>query len=212
MLNIEFFKKNMKPIYLLLVVLTFVACGLKNQEQIPKIDIDKTREKVREALKYCQDKNFNTDFCILIDMSLHSGVNRFMVWDFKEATILHSFLVSHGCCDKPWGRGHSKENPIFSNVSGSHCSSLGKYKIGERGYSNWGVHIKYLLHGLDSTNNNALSRYIVFHSWDAIADKEVYPQGTPEGWGCPAISNNSFKIIDPMLKSSAKSVLMWIYE
>ena len=58
-----------------------------------------------------------------------------------------------------------------------------------------GVKIKYVLHGLDSTNSNALKRYIVFHWWEAVSDDEVYPDGTPEGWGCQTISNNSFKIM-----------------
>lgn len=177
----------------------------------PTINIDLTRTKAKQSLEFCKAQEFNTDFCILIDMSLHSGIERFLVWDFKKDTISNSFLVGHGCCANPWNSDFSKENPAFSNVEGSHCSSLGKYKIGERGFSNWGINVKYVLHGLDSTNTNALNRYIVFHSWEVVADEEVYPSGTPEGWGCPTISNNNFKIIDPLLKSSTKSVLMWIY-
>jgi hypothetical protein len=45
-----------------------------------------------------------------------------------------------------------------------------------------------------------------------VADKEIYPNGTPEGWGCPTISNKNMKIIDPILKSAQKPVLMWIYK
>ena len=145
-------------------------------------------------------------------MSVHSGMKRFFVWDFKKEKILNSFLVGHGCGDNPWSNDYSRDNPKFSNVDGSHCSSLGKYKIGEREHSDWGVNVKYVLYGLDSTNSNAFKRFIVFHSWEAVSDYEVYPDGTPEGWGCPTISNNSFKIIDPILKSSTKPVLMWIYK
>jgi hypothetical protein len=144
-------------------------------------------------------------------MRLHSGVKRFFVWDFKKDTITHSFLVGHGCGDNPWSLDFSKDKPTFSNKDGSHCSALGKYKLGERGYSDWGVHIKYLMHGLDATNSNALARTIVFHSWDKVTDEEVYPAGTVEGWGCPTVSNNSMQLIDPKLKASEKAVLMWIY-
>lgn len=91
------------------------------------------------------------------------------------------------------------------------ATSLGKFRIGERGYSNWGVNVKYLLYGLEASNKNAMRRAIVFHSWDAIPEEDVYPRGSPEGWGCPAISNNSFRNIDPMLKNSSRPVLMWIY-
>lgn len=153
----------------------------------------------------------NEDFSILIDMKIHSGRNRFFVWDFKKDTITHSYLVGHGCCDSPWGKDYTKDNPSFSNVENSHCSSLGKYKIGERGYSSWGVKTKYLMHGLEKSNNNALKRTIVFHSWEAVADEEIYPRGTPEGWGCPTLSNDNFRIVDNKLKNSKRPVLMWIY-
>jgi hypothetical protein len=195
---------------------SFIGCNnpvTKNTvTENPTINISQTKTKAKQALKFCKTQHFNTEFCILIDMSLHSGLKRFLVWDFKKDTIVNSFLVGHGCGDNPWNNDFSKENPKFSNTDESHCSSLGKYKIGERAYSNWGVHVKYVLHGLELTNSNAFKRFIVFHSWEVISDEEVYPDGTPEGWGCPTISDKSFKIIDPMLKLSAKPVLMWIYE
>lgn len=184
---------------------------IDQEESKPVVNIDSIRIKANEALDYCKAKKFNTDFCVLIDMRLHSGVKRFFVWDFEKDTITHSYLVGHGCCNYSWSGEQTKEEPIFSNEEGSHCSSLGKYKIGERAYSDWGVKTKYVLHGLESTNSNALSRYIVFHSWEAISDEEVYPNGTPEGWGCPVISNNSFTAIDPIIRAAEKPVLMWIY-
>ncbi len=204
------------PYTFILILNSLIGCHnpieTKVEIEKPLINIESTRTKAKQALEFCKTRDFNTNFCILIDMSLHSGIKRFIVWDFNNDTILNSFLVSHGCCDNSWKSDLTKENPKFSNIDGSHCSSLGKYKIGERAYSNWGVNVKYVLHGLESTNNNAFTRYIVFHSWEVVADEEVYPNGTPEGWGCPAISNNSFKIIDPLLKFSPKSVLMWIYQ
>jgi hypothetical protein len=171
-----------------------------------------TQKKAKEALAFCKQNQYNTEFCILIDMKQHSGLNRFYMWSFAEDTVLFSFPVSHGCGNAPWSSDFTKETPSFSNEDGSHKSSLGKYKIGARGYSNWGVHVKYLLHGLESTNNNALKRTIVFHSWEAVSDDAIYPDGTAEGWGCPAISNNNFNKIDPMLSASKQPVLMWIYQ
>jgi hypothetical protein len=176
-----------------------------------KAIIGNEKTKAKEALDFCRSQKLNTDFCILVDMSIHSGRKRFFLYDFKKDSITNSFLVTHGCCDKPWNNDISKENPKFSNLDGSHCSSLGKYKIGKRATSDWGVKIKYFLHGLEKSNNNALARTIVFHSWEAITDNEIYPNGTKEGWGCPAISNNSFLIVDPLLKTTTKPVLMWIY-
>lgn len=177
----------------------------------PTLNEAKTSAKAREAMEFCKSNKFNTDFCILIDMSLHSGVNRFCIYDFKQDSITHRCLVGHGCCNHPWSEDKSKSSPRFSNTDGSHCSSLGKYKIGARGYSNWGVNIKYMLHGLDSTNANALKRQVVFHSWEVVSDEEIYPDGTPEGWGCPTLSNNCFLQVDEKLKKSQLPVLMWIY-
>lgn len=196
--------------------LTFTSC-IGTDDSIhdvnkPALEFTSTRIKAKEALKFCTAKNYNTDFCILIDMSLHSGIKRFLFWDFKKDTIQYSFLVGHGCCDNRWSSDQSKSDPEFSNKDDNHCSSLGKYKLGERAYSDWGINVKYVMHGLESTNNNALARTIVFHSWDQVSDNEIYPEGTPEGWGCPTISDNSFKLIDPLLKKSKQPVLMWIYK
>ncbi|MGV3697550.1 murein L,D-transpeptidase catalytic domain-containing protein [Flavobacterium sp.] len=207
----------MKKAFLIIIIVVISAFGYNKinksfaRKNIPKTNAAAVDAKAKEALAFCKKKNYNQDFCILIDMSIHSGLNRFFVYDFKKNAISMNMLVGHGCGNYPWSQDWSKNNPGFSNVDGSHKSSLGKYKIGQRAWSDWGINVKYVLHGLEKTNSNAQSRYIVFHSWEKVPEKEVYPDGTPEGWGCPTISNNNMKIIDPMLKASKKPVLMWIY-
>ena len=99
----------------------------------------------------------------------------------------------------------------FSNIPESHTSSLGKYKVGKRDISQWGVGIKYYLHGLESTNSKAYDRQIVFHSWNKMPDVSTYPIGAPEGWGCPAISNNFFNRVDTLLMAKNNPVLLWIF-
>ncbi|UWX62610.1 murein L,D-transpeptidase catalytic domain family protein [Chryseobacterium oranimense] len=180
-------------------------------EKKPEADLPEMMVKAGEALEFCISKKLNTDFCILIDMSLHSGVKRMFIWDFKKKSVIKKYLVGHGCGSNPWSLDGSKKHPKFSNDDGSHLSSLGKYKLQGRGYSEWGINVKYLMHGLEETNSNALKRFIVFHSWDMMSDDEVFPKGSPEGWGCPTVSNNAMGEIDPMLKGSEKPVLMWIY-
>lgn len=180
-------------------------------EKRPEADLSKMAVKAEEALRFCTSKKLNTDFCILIDMSLHSGLKRMFIWDFKKKSLIEKYLVGHGCGTNPWSLDGSKDHPKFSNEDGSHLSSLGKYKLQERGYSEWGINVKYLMHGLEETNSNALKRFIVFHSWDRMNDDEVFPKDSPEGWGCPTVSNNAMREIDPMLKGSERPVLMWIY-
>lgn len=201
-----------------ILFLIISSCGntstktLKSKAVIlSKLDLERTKSKSKEALQFCQVNKYNIDFCILVDMRIHSGLNRFVLWDFKGDSIQYSCLVGHGCGKNPWSKDESKENPQFSNTENSHLSALGKYRLGERGYSDWGIHIKYLMHGLEKTNNNALKRAIVFHSWDAVSESEIYPNGTSEGWGCPTISNLSMKLIDPIIKNSTKPVLFWIF-
>ncbi|GAA4336456.1 hypothetical protein GCM10023149_45260 [Mucilaginibacter gynuensis] len=144
-------------------------------------------------------------------MSLSSGVKRFVVWDFRADRIHLSGMVSHGCGSSPWSGIWSKDRPEFSNLDGSHCTALGKYRIDGRAYSAWGIHVKYFLAGLESSNSNALGRQIVFHSWEQVPEQEVYPGGTPEGWGCPAVSNSVMKLTDALLRKKKKRMLMWIY-
>ncbi|WP_374174943.1 murein L,D-transpeptidase catalytic domain-containing protein [Flavobacterium tructae] len=163
----------------------------------------------KEAQQYCKHNNLNQDTFFLIDLGIHSGLKRFFVYDFKKNKIVQSYMVSHGCGDNNWGGTSSKDNAVISNKFDSHCSSTGKFVILDRGVSQWGIKVNYILQGKEKSNSNARNRAIVLHSWDAISSHEVYPKGTPEGWGCPAVSNENMKEIDGLLKVN-KKVLMWI--
>jgi len=180
-------------------------------KQISDSIISRIHKKKQEALDYCKNNHLNTNICFLLDMRIHSGKKRFFVYDFKKDTIINSALVSHGCGLNNWASDQSQTEPIFSNVPESHLSSLGKYRVGDRGWSNWGIHVKYLLDGLENTNNNALKRYIVLHGWNRVTDEEIYPNGTVESWGCPAVSNQFMTYLDSILKKQKQSVLLWMY-
>jgi hypothetical protein len=201
--------KRCKNLFFSFLPAIFFAFSLN--ASAPRINLDRTRQKAAECLKFCRQHGYNTRYCILIDMSLPSGVKRFMVWDFRKHDTLLTGLVSHGCGVGPWSGVWSKDKPTFSNLDGSHCTALGKYQVNARAYSAWGVHVKYYLNGLEVSNDNALIRQVVFHSWEEVAENEIYPQGTPEGWGCPAISNNTMKIVDPLIRKQKQHLVLWIY-
>jgi hypothetical protein len=205
--------KKMRLLFLILL-LPIVILVIKNtfldEKPIISRSLSQT-EKAKEALEYCKNQGFNTDFCILADMGIHSGKNRMFIWDFKNDSINKSGLCSHGCGDSQYSGDETRTAAIFSNIPDSHLSSLGKYKIGKRGYSNWGINVNYKLHGLETTNKNAYERLIVLHSWESVSNIPIYPSGTPEGWGCPAVSNDMMKILDKKLKATSKPVLLWVF-
>ncbi len=188
-----------------------VSLALGTLLNAQSFDWQRIKSKAIVAKQFCKTKGMDTQYCFLLDMKIHSGKNRFFVYDFKVDTIVDQGIVSHGCGKLSWGSDETKTTPVFSNTPESHLSSIGKYRIGKRGYSSWGIHVKYWLHGLDKTNSNAVKRIIVLHGWDMVPESNVYPQGCPEGWGCPAVSNGFMKRIDKRLKASSKGVLLWMF-
>ena len=121
-------------------------------------------------------------------------------------------LVTHGSCDQFEENPDKWKKVKFDHRIDSHCSMKGKYKIGNRDYSSWGINVKYWLHGLEATNKSAEKRVVVLHSWSAVKNKEVYPKYSPLSWGCPAVSNEFMKKLDSRLQKSEKPVLLWIVE
>lgn len=163
--------------------------------------------KISEALAFCKKKNMDTNICIMIDMSIPSGKNRIFVWDFNKKSILFEGLCAHGV-----GGGSTATKVNYSNAIGSNCTSLGKYKLGARAYSNWGINIHYKMHGLEKTNSNAFKRIVVLHSYDPIPNYEIYPSTLfGQSAGCPVVSNIFMKKADNLLKNKKKPVLLWIY-
>lgn len=161
--------------------------------------------------KYCKKEKFDTTLAIFINYKKHSGTKRGYVIDLRNKLAKDSFIVSHGCGVNVWGSDGSKDSPEFSNEFESHCSSLGKYKIQGRAYSQWGINVKYVMYGLDKTNSNAYKRTIVLHGWESVSSQEVYPSGTPEGWGCPAVSNSTMTYLDSLLSPIGKPMLLWAF-
>lgn len=98
----------------------------------PSSKEQRLQEKALAAKAYCIENGFNTNYCFLIDFSIPSGKKRFFVWDFKGDSIKYSSLCAHG-----YGKESTLKKPVYSNVEGSYCSSLGKYKVGIRSYSKW---------------------------------------------------------------------------
>jgi hypothetical protein len=163
-----------------------------------------------------QKKNYKNNhqeaktYYFLIDLSIHSGKNRFFIVDLSTQKTTDQNLVTHGSCDVFGDNPKKWEKAKTSNRINSHCSMIGKYSVGNRDYSSWGINIKYWLHGLESSNNNAEKRVVVLHSWNAVKNEEIYPRYSPLSWGCPAVSDQFMTKLDTKLKNKKQNFLLWI--
>ncbi len=155
------------------------------------------------AKQFTRAHRYNQEFVFIADLSLHSGIERFVIVDLKADSIIHNGLVAHGAGGKYW----SKE-AVFSNVPNSLCSSPGKYKVGARYNGRFGK--AYKLHGLDETNSRAFERFIVLHGYDCVPDATVYPEYLCNSEGCPMVSYDFLDVLSGYIDKSEKPILLWI--
>ena len=176
----------------------------------PRTTLEKTtyasrlRAKARAAKVYAGRNQLCTRYAFLLDMHLHSGRNRFFIYDLQEGTVLYAGLVAHGSCNTAF-----LESARFSDSSGCGCSSLGHYRIGGEYEGRFGDAFK--LHGLDSTNLHAYQRAIVLHAYDRVPDKELFPYPIGNSLGCPMVSYKFFALARSVIKKEKKPILLWIY-
>ena len=119
------FKKIIKITSIIFCSLLIVAGGVCIMSNSAPADLD---VKTFELKSYCRFKGYNTDYGILVDYSRHSFQQRFYVVDLNTGEIVLKSLCGHGR-----GGGSSVFRGEFSNVPGSHCSSLGHYRLEEKG-------------------------------------------------------------------------------
>ena len=192
-------------LYLVYVLLPQNKAPTPPQTHIPiQIEYIYPDKHLEEAHNYCDSLGFSTTFAILIDLTPHSGNFRFFGFNLETKDTLIKGLVAHGHCK-------STENRYaqFSNEMGSNCSSLGHYKVGGQYEGSFGL--SYKLHGLDTSNSNALNRYVVLHSHACIPDIER-EDDICQSEGCPTVSPAVLEKLMPYLDQSNKPILLWIYK
>jgi hypothetical protein len=113
-------------------------------------------------------------------------------------------LVTHGNCNQYWLEGRK-----YGNAIGCGCSSLGKYKVGNSYSGRFGLAFK--LHGLDKTNSNAFSRYVVLHSHSCVPNKEVAEEICQSN-GCPTVSPEFLKQLEQVIKNAHRPVMLWVFD
>lgn len=161
------------------------------------------RERVCMLRAWCYRHEYNTQIAIFVDLSLHSGRNRFVVWDFEKEQPLLVCPVSHGSgSPKPHKRTAYAE---LSNEEGSHLSSVGRALVAERYEGRYGI--AYRLNGLDASNSNLRPRCVVLHSWQYTTSFPIFPLPTVGSFGCPVISRKMMMRLDKILCSHNNVVI-----
>src|SRR4030095_6314058 len=96
----------------------------------------------------------------------------------------------------------------YGNDPGCGCTSLGKYKVGNKDNGKFGLAFK--LYGLDKTNNNAYSRAVVLHSHDCVPENEVQDE-ICQSLGCPTVAPGFLQQLNSLITTSKKPIVLWIF-
>lgn len=198
----------MKPFLLLIFSLLLISCEVKSQENqsihyaSPEAKIS---QKITDLKAFIKESDYNSDKAFLIDFSISSSKFRFFIVDLKSGKIIQKALVAHGDGSED---GKVNGNLKFSNIDGSHCSSLGKYIVEEKYKGKFGM--SYRLTGLDETNSNARSRAIILHRLSCVPDVEQSEE-ICLSFGCPMVSDNFFKILEQHIDKSDKKLIIYAY-
>ena len=163
-------------------------------------------ERAKELLEYCRREGYNTRVALFVDLSRHSGRRRFVAWDMVRMVSIFTSPVSHGSGSE---MSHVRSAYArFSNEDGSHLSSLGRAVVAERYEGRYGV--AYRLDGLDVTNSNLRSRYVVLHGWEHTTSYPIWPRATVGSFGCPVLSRRMMARVDELLRRE-KGVIIEVF-
>ena len=158
----------------------------------------------KQLLQFSAANKFNTSICFLVDMKVHSGKNRFFVYNLIKDSIVAAGLVAHGSCNQGF-----LLNPSFSNEKGCGCTSIGKYIVCNPYKGNFGNSFK--LKGIDKSNSHAFDRYVVLHAYDCVPDDEIYPVPLCNSLGCPMVSYHFLDKLTDILSKANKPILLYVF-
>jgi hypothetical protein len=155
-------------------------------------------------LPWLKRNGFSQRYLLLADLSLPMNEYRLFLIDLEKQTVLLRSVMAHGS-----GGGSTIEEAVCSNEPGSNCSSLGRYRFGENYNGRWGN--SFRLHGMDSGNNRALQRAIVFHYYEHMTDDPesgslYYSQG------CPMVPKGAFLKVKKIVQGESQPLVLWIYK
>ena len=134
------------------------------------------------------------DRLAVIDFSLPSSEPRLWIFDLRNQTLVLKDFVAHG--------QNSGDNyaTSFSNIRGSHQSSIGLFRTQESYYGRHGYSLR--MDGLEpGVNDRARERAIVIHSADYVDPTWIERQGRiGRSQGCPAVRPEIAQLVVDSLK------------
>ncbi|MEO0334760.1 MAG: murein L,D-transpeptidase catalytic domain family protein, partial [Pseudomonadota bacterium] len=139
----------------------------------------------------------NDDYITVVDFSKRSNKTRFFVINMNSGSVW-ALRTAHGAGGDLDHDGYVES---VSNVSGSHKSSKGFYRVSEVYYGKYGRSIR--LDGLSSTNSAARARAIVLHGSDYVQERNVI-QG--RSWGCFVLA---WSVKDDVVSKIASGSLLY---
>jgi hypothetical protein len=167
--------------------------------------IDQRQEIFENLITKNQLKNEET--ILFVDYSKPITEKRFFIFDNKAKKVIYSDFVGHA-----WSSGKNIPKK-FSNTPNTRKSSLGLYRIGKK-YKSKGFEFAHRLHGLSSTNNNAMKRSIVIHDvGDAATQESIVINNNKDkyfylySYGCFTFFKRSLKKISPFLKKGTYMIV-----
>ena len=202
-----------KILYILYAVLGLVGLFVLTNVGINLYDRANKQIDYNHLKSYCKQNNLSTNYAVVVDFSVPSGKARFFLCDLRNNKIVASSLCSHGV-----GKGSTMSKPVFSNVKGSKCSSIGHYVIKDRHIMKSTGLSSFKLYGLDSTNSNAMSRGILIHSSKVVTlfSLGVYPFYLPLdsriSSGCFAVDVDMMDLLGVVLSNEKNPILLYAYK
>ena len=178
-------------------------------------------DKVKKYYNKNKSKLENKKFLAFVDFKRPSTKERLFVVNLNTGKV-SKFLVTHG---KNSGDNYATR---FSNKNNSEKSALGLYKIQDeyKGKHGSSLRLVGLENGLDQNNqeipdsqingitngknSNALIRSIVMHSAYYAKPESIKANNNERlgrSQGCPAVSPEDWKILEPRLKNGSLLLL-----
>ena len=190
--------KKLLPISLLLFFGAITVNAQKVYKTSYKSDEDKTIIDLAKQKQVVYNTP-NKHFVVIIDYSKSIDDVRLFVVDIVRSTIMLRSTVSHARnSGLMFATSYSNERDTKKSSPGAY-QTKGTY-FGKYGYS-------MVLKGLESFNNNAEKRYIVFHSTGFNSNGKIVDVNrilhSKYSWGCFATSEDINKKIIDMVKNGS---------